>query len=310
MSIILGLLIGIFLPIFIISLIIYLYIRWKERRRVPVPEGEVPAPERQQKEGFLGIKKEAWKKIYQISGALAALLIIYYLWNKGDPVTFSAVWHMKRFWGFNILFLANLALLEKTTLAVSFIRTATLLLTIFLLLSFLIPLFRGGPEFIAEFQDSLVHGTVERNIEEVRRYHKDALVFKLLQEINALKETAKISPLSENELKRLNSLEERKDRILERERKERILSGFFRLVPGKVASVTTEGQKLNVKKGERVKFTQIGTLGKFWIINDTIPSYKVTEKEHITRPTISDGKIQLEMAGDKGEVLIQAQIVH
>jgi len=287
---------------------------WSRKEKPPDEPGAQPPKKEKEKRDW-----KNWFKAYQISGAVISLVIICFFLNRYFPVEFAVVLKSKSFWFLNLLFLLNIALLEKSTGFVVFIRFSVLVTTIAMILIVGANFVRGGPQIIANIRGFVVEPQHQKEIEKVRASHKDTLAAGVDKEVKLLQETAKTRPLSEEELKKLDGLEAELARIYsnpekgaKRKEGERVLSGVFKLTPNKIVSSTTQGKELIYRVGERTKFIQITPPQQFWYIYQGIPSYKISEKVYITDKAVNDGnpegRLELKMVGGKGEMLVLAQI--
>lgn len=89
----------------------------------------------------------------------------------------------------------------------------------------------------------------------------------------------------------------------------RHLSGIFKLpADGRIISRDVNGQELRYCQGERACFQQLGSPGKFVVINQKIPSLTINRPIYTTGRAISSKKIELMTAGGK-EIMIRVRII-
>ena len=89
----------------------------------------------------------------------------------------------------------------------------------------------------------------------------------------------------------------------------RHLSGIFKLpADGRIVNKDKDGQELWYKKGERVRFRQLGSPGKFVVINQKIPSLFINRPVYTTGRAHFAKRIELRARGGK-EVIVQVRII-
>ncbi len=271
----------------------------------------------------IGIKFKKGKDLYWLSGAIIAWFIFHFLWDFHSPATLEVIAHTKSFWVFQIMFLCILlACLGRTNFFVFIVRMTGYGLTGLVLVILIAQFTENGAAKINEIYYGLTRNVLLSLVEETKRADKDYKMKPLVKDLKEIK-----SNTEKNGLPIYISLEQKKREIKEllpkkepkpkkkpdkdiRLTKSRILSGIFRLpANGKTVSRDTEGRELYYKAGDGISFQQLGSVGKFIIVNRNRHSKTITRPRFSGR-AVSDKKIELMVPKQKGgkEILVQVQI--
>lgn len=266
-------------------------------------------------------KKIPWSKVYLIGGAIAAWGMIFLVWYILSSYTFLEATRTPIFWAFQILFLVVLlALLGKIDIFIWTVRNVAIILTIVVAAALIASFTKGGLERMAAIKSSIRQSRALANVQTVKALHRDRVAEPLITRVDELKVIAKERPLCKQQRKELEKLENKLNKNYSEpkwpkketeDEQPRRLSGILKLPKNKqIINQDAKGQELWYLEGEYVRFQQLGSPGKFTVVN-TRPAHQswTTDRRVVTvGPTKYSDKIRL-MAAGKKEIIVQVRII-
>ena len=150
---------------------------------------------------------EATLTTYKLAGPILAWLMIPLMLNAWNPEILTTLMRHGEFWAFQIGFFLILVFLGRTTISVLSIRLTIITLTAIALMGLMANFVPGGPEFLAEIENSLKKTTVHARIAKIQTSDKDRRVELFSKRLEGLEQKSQERPLLEaekNELQRIN----------------------------------------------------------------------------------------------------------